>query len=248
MLKKLQAIFILITVAVVTVVMAIGLSPIMITAPFSNLMNRGVKLWCWICLKLVRARVKARGIEFIDPSRTYILIANHQSLFDIPAVVFYSPILLRMVAKKELYWIPIFGWAMFFLRFIRIDRQNRAKAIESLKRAGRRIKKGITVVLFAEGTRTTTGELLPFKKGSFVLAIHAGVPIIPVTISGTINIHNKANWLSINTGKEVEVIFGEPIAVNGYTLERREELLGLVRDRIEENYNKIRHLSVGQDS
>jgi 1-acyl-sn-glycerol-3-phosphate acyltransferase len=135
-----------------------------------------------------------------------------------------------MIAKKQLARIPLFGWAMWAGRFIFIDRKNAMKARQSIEEAGRRIHGGDSVLLFPEGTRTRDGQLGPFKKGGFHLAIQAGVPIVPVALVGTRALMPRGS-LFVRSG-EVRVILGQPVETAGMTEEQRDVLLDQVRGQI----------------
>jgi len=129
--------------------------------------------------------VEVRGREHFDPSATYLVMSNHQSHYDVPVLFHALGGNLRMVAKIELFNFPLFGRAMQEAGFIAIDRKSRDKAIESLRLAKERMMSGVNVWIAPEGTRSPDGELLPFKKGGFHLALDVGVPVLPVTVQGT---------------------------------------------------------------
>ncbi|NIP81367.1 MAG: 1-acylglycerol-3-phosphate O-acyltransferase, partial [Gemmatimonadetes bacterium] len=124
--------------------------------------------------------------EHIAPDTPQILVGNHQSWFDVPAVATNIPKSYHFVAKKELERVPIFGRAWKAAGHISIDRSDRESAVESLDRAGEQLRReGSAVVIFAEGTRAPTDALQPFKKGAFMLALHTGVPIVPFGVAGS---------------------------------------------------------------
>jgi len=186
----------------------------------------------WSRLVMTTYRVKWRAVYHADFDRTlpHIFVSNHQSQFDIPALVLSMPVDFRIVAKRELLYIPIFGWALWLAGFIFIDRSDRDRAIRRLDRAVRIVRRGTSVVVFAEGTRSPDGRLLPFKKGGFVLALKAGVPIVPVSIRGGRAVLPKGS-LRVRPGT-IEVVFGAAVPTSGYTLETKESLIAAVRDRI----------------
>ncbi len=188
------------------------------------------RLWSWLILKTFRVRSRAVRHPEFSHSRPCVYVANHQSQFDIPALVLAMPTDFRIVAKRELLFIPIFGWALWLAGFIFIDRSDRDRAIRRLDRVVRVIRRGTSVVVFAEGTRSPDGRLLPFKKGGFILAIKSGVPIVPVSIRGGRDILPKGS-LHVRRGT-IDVVFGAPIPTSPYTLETKEALIGAVRDRI----------------
>jgi len=188
------------------------------------------RFWSWLMLKTYRVRSQAVFDRGFTSARPYVYVANHQSQFDVPALVVAMPAEFRMVAKRELLYIPIFGWALWLAGFIFIDRADREKAIRSLERAPRTLRRGISIVVFAEGTRSPDGRLLPFKKGGFVMALKAGVPIVPVSIRGGRDVLPKGS-LRVKPGT-IEVVFGAPIQTSTYTLDTKEALIAAVRDRI----------------
>jgi 1-acyl-sn-glycerol-3-phosphate acyltransferase len=157
-------------------------------------------------------------------------MANHESLFDIPALVLAIPADFRIVAKRELLFVPIFGWALWLAGFVFIDRSDRESAIRKLERTVRTIRGGRSIVVFAEGTRSPDGRLLPFKKGGFILALQAGVPIVPVSIRGGRDILPKGS-LHPRPGR-IELVFGAPVPTSIYSLETKDALIARVRDRI----------------
>ena len=125
------------------------------------------------------------GREHLEPGETYLVMSNHQSLYDIPVLFRTIGASIRMIAKRELFHVPVFGGALEAAGFIAIDRRDRNAAIRSLDKARALLAGGTHVWIAPEGTRSLTGKLLPFKKGAFYLAFEAGLPILPVTLSGT---------------------------------------------------------------
>ncbi len=189
--------------------------------------------WSRSILKLAGVSVRLEGEENLDRDGAVIVIANHESWFDVWALAGWLPIEARFLAKKELSSIPIFGRAWRACGHISIDRGNRESAIASLTRAGLQIRdEGLHMVLFAEGTRSDNGELQPFKKGPFVLAIQGGVPIVPVAIIGTRRLMPKGSF-RIGRG-EIMVRVGEPIPATGMDHDDRDRLKKIVRDAVAE--------------
>jgi 1-acyl-sn-glycerol-3-phosphate acyltransferase len=165
------------------------------------------------------------------PDQPYVFMANHASSLDIWAVFVAIPCRIRLIAKKQLGRIPLFGWVMRAGRFIFIDRKNGVAARRSIDEAGQRIHDGISVLIFPEGTRTRDGSLGPFKKGGFHLAIKAGVPIVPVALRGTRELM-PAGSLLLRSGT-MTVIIGEPIATLGLSDAERAALNERVRGVVE---------------
>jgi 1-acyl-sn-glycerol-3-phosphate acyltransferase len=194
------------------------------------------RVWSWLVMKTARVRWKATYDPAFDTGKAAVYAANHQSQFDIPALVLAMPVDFRVVAKRSLLYVPVFGWALWLAGFIFIDRSNREQAIKGLDRAAGRLRRGTSVAIFAEGTRSPDGTLLPFKRGGFVLAIQAGVPVVPVTITGGRGVMPKGR-LRIRPGT-IEVHFGAPIETRDYTYESREVLIARVRSAIEDQLRK----------
>lgn len=143
------------------------------------------KLWARVILAAAGVRVDVGGEENVSKCPSCVLISNHQSGFDILALLLSVPASTRFVAKESLFRVPFLGWSMTAAGFIPIDRTNRTRALRSLRKAAESVREGRPVILFAEGTRSRDGRLAPFKRGAFHLAVEAGVPVIPVAISGS---------------------------------------------------------------
>ncbi len=193
------------------------------------------RFWTWAILKIGGIRLKVRGLDHLNPGRQYIFMANHQSNIDIPVLVqSLTKFQLRWVAKKELLLVPLFGWALWASKNIIVDRSNRLKAMASFRKAKEKIEGGISVVLFPEGTRSPSGELLPFKRGGFVLAVRTQTPIVPITINGSGAILPKGDWRI--RGGEIEVIVSEPVHVDQYRPGNLRSLLNHVRGIMESHF------------
>ncbi|HKY30163.1 MAG TPA: lysophospholipid acyltransferase family protein [Pyrinomonadaceae bacterium] len=141
----------------------------------------GGSAWLW----LSGARVRVKGRELLDPKQTYVFIANHRSYLDTATLFIHTGRRIGVLAKKELLKVPILGYGMGFVNVMAIDRTNRERALETTGAATARIRSGISFGVFAEGTRAKPGELLPFKKGAFYMAVEAGVPVVPVVFKNT---------------------------------------------------------------
>jgi len=187
-------------------------------------------------LAVAGVTLKVEGLDNVDFSRSYIYVANHASLFDIPAVLAGVPDQIRIVYKKELEKIPIFGWGLKYGKtYIAVDRASGTDAMRTLEEAAAKIRHGASVILFAEGTRSPDGKLQAFKRGAFNLAVKAGVPVVPLTINGSWNILKKKS-LKIQPG-EVTLVLSKPIAPPG--VDGKESEFGLrdeVHRAIERNY------------
>ncbi|MBW2637401.1 MAG: 1-acyl-sn-glycerol-3-phosphate acyltransferase [Deltaproteobacteria bacterium] len=201
--------------------------------PTGNTAHYIGKFWARMNLYFSGVLVSVEGGDHINREKSYIIMSNHQSHYDVLALIAYMPLQLRWVMKLELREIPIFGYCCERMGQIYIDRGHSEKAHESLKIAGEKIRNGSSVVFFPEGTRSPDGKLLPFKKGGFIIAMEAKVPILPVTVVGGRNVVPKGS-LRILPGR-MKIIIHEPISVDGYSYDRREELVAQIRGIIEED-------------
>ena len=201
-----------------------------------NKIHKVARLWAKTLLLLCNTKVKVIGEENLLSWQPQILMANHQSDFDILISLAFIPVQFRWIAKKELFTIPVFGAAMRSAGYIEIDRSNREKAIRSIDEAALSIRRGKSIMTFPEGTRSRDGEINAFKQGPFHLAIKSGVPIIPVSIIGSGSIMPKRS-LRIKPG-QIKMVIGKPIEVVRFNLERRQELMEKVRNEIIKNYNE----------
>ena len=191
---------------------------------------RVARVWSRWILVSCGVRVEAEGLENIHPDRPCVFMSNHQSQADIAALMATLPVSFRFVAKIELTRIPILGWAIRLGGHIVVDRGNRKRSIRSLERGADEIRSGTNVIIFPEGTRSKTGELQPFKSGGFHLAIGAGVPIIPVSVSGGRSIFPTGS-LRIDSGT-LRVVYGKPIPTAGLSIEDRGQLKAEVRQAV----------------
>ncbi|MBW2557736.1 MAG: 1-acyl-sn-glycerol-3-phosphate acyltransferase [Deltaproteobacteria bacterium] len=183
--------------------------------------------WARLNLALSGVPISISGDELIDKDQPYIVMANHQSYYDVFALIGYLPLPLKWVMKMELREIPIFGIACEKVGHIYIDRGNSEKAQKSLRAAGEKIRAGSSVVFFPEGTRSPDGKLQRFKKGGFVMALEAKMPILPVTVVGGRKILPRKS-LRVLPGN-MKIIIHEPIPVDKYTYETKEKLIERVR-------------------
>jgi len=177
--------------------------------PRGNLVHYIGKFWSWLNIIAAGCRVQVRGKENLDPRKTYVVMSNHQSLFDVWALIATLPLQVRWIIKIDLLRLPVFGYALKRMGHIYIDRTRGDKVRESLERAASKIRGGTSVVLFPEGSRSEDGRLLKFRKGGFILARKTGFPILPVTINGSRFVLPK-NTLGLMPGR-IELIFESPI-------------------------------------
>ena len=193
------------------------------------------RTWARSILMFSRFPVRVNGLSNIEPDKSYVYMANHQSNFDIPVLLGYLPVQFRWLAKAELFKIWGFGRAMRGAGYVKIDRFNQESAFESINEAAQKMKNGVSVMIFPEGTRSIDGRIKSFKKGGFVMALDSGVPIVPVIIKGTWPIMAKSS-LRINHG-EVEMEIAKPIDTTGYSRETKEELMEKVRTVIRQKFD-----------
>lgn len=197
--------------------------------------NATTRWWGRQVLRMCSVTVCLKGGENLEPGEHYVFVSNHASAFDIPAVLASIPGDVAIVYKRELERIPFFGWGLRLGPFIAIDRGSSAEAKRSLDLAIDTIRHKFSVLLFAEGTRTLTGKLQPFKRGAFHIAVHAGVPVIPLTINGSFSILPKQS-VSIRPG-DVELILEKPINLGGDNGKEAElQLMRQVHEQISKHY------------
>jgi len=179
-------------------------------------------------VRLAGIKIEVRGLENLQPGRSYIYMSNHVSNLDPPILVASIPGRCSVLVKKEVFRIPILGFAMKVADLVPVDRSNREAAIESVHAAAEVLRRGLNMVIYPEGTRSADGRLLPFKKGPFHLAMEARVPVIPVTILGTADLWPKGTW-AMRPGKAV-LIFHPPLDPARFA--DREELMAVARETI----------------
>jgi 1-acyl-sn-glycerol-3-phosphate acyltransferase len=195
--------------------------------PNKNVTWRFAKAQARNLSRLCGVRVRVRGLDHLGGG-PYMFTPNHQSHFDIAALLGFLPGNNRFAAKKELFAEPFLGAVLRTLGMIPIDRDNPLEAIQLL---GQLTTDLYSTIIFPEGRRSRDGNLLPFKKGPFVAAIHLGVPVVPVVCKGTQRVMPKGQYLSITPGA-VELVVLEPIPTVGMTYDDRDRLRDLVRERI----------------
>lgn len=196
------------------------------------------RLWAKWILWASGVCVDIRGLENISPNQSYIFAANHQSWYDTLVLLGYLPIQFRFLAKKELFKIPIFGWAMHSVGYIPIDRSSPREALKSMKRAAVKVREGISIIIFPEGTRSIDGEVKLFRTGGFALAIQSGRPIIPVSINGGHKVLPRDS-LKVRSGR-IMIALCRPIDSSPYSIHQKGELMERVRNVVLESFDRIR--------
>lgn len=188
----------------------------------------GTQIYAWIILRVCGIRLRVSGKEHIQPGQRYVILSNHASYFDPPALVLALGLQYRWVIKKELRKVPLFGLALETSRNLFIDRSKGADALESIKQGVAQLPDGTGILLFPEGTRSWDGRMLPFKKGGFVIARDGRLPILPVTIRGS---HDRLpkGTAAFSPG-QIEIFIHPPVNTEDRPLE---PLMAEVRRTIE---------------
>ena len=194
------------------------------------------RTWSRFILRVSRVRVDVRGLETLDQTQAYVFAANHLSMFDIWALLACLPFSVRFVAKASLFRWPLLGWHLRQSGNIRVDRHHPRRTIRAFQEAGKGIRAGVSFVVFPEGMRTWGAEVAPFKRGSFVLARHAGAPIVPITIIGSHLLLQRGSIL-INPGC-MKVIIHPTIPYEDFREQELQALAGRVRSTIVESYQE----------
>jgi 1-acyl-sn-glycerol-3-phosphate acyltransferase len=183
------------------------------------------RAWAWLILKTTGVRVQASGLEHVDPTQSYVVAANHQSIYDIPIVFTTLPLQLRIVAKESLGRIPFLGWHLQRTGHLLIDRQNPGAGI--LKRMAALVRASRSVIVFPEGTRSIDGTVARFKGGIFLLAIDSSLPVLPVSIARSRFVMMKGHIMVCP--EEVTVTVHAPMSTAGIPRERAREFAENVR-------------------
>ena len=196
---------------------------------FARIWSRWITTACGI-------QVDVHGLEHLDPRQSYVIISNHLSNFDVFVTIAALPVTVHFVAKQELLKLPFFGQALALSDHIVIDRSHPEDAVARINaRAAKQIDNGFCILFYAEGTRSPDGKVHPFKKGGVSLAIRAGLPILPMSVSGTRKFLPKGHRV-IRPGGRVRIVLDKPIETAGYPLERRDELNEVVRSVVIKNF------------
>ena len=203
--------------------------------PTGYQVERQGRRWAKSILRLAGVTVQVEGMEHLTPGGTYVFAANHRSQFDIFVLFAHLPGPFLWIAKKSLFRVPLLGQALSRMGSIPVERGNLSEAKRSLNLATERVKQGYSMIVFPEGTRATSRELLPFKKGLFIMALKAGRPVVPVSISGT-NFVQPPGVLRVRPGP-VRVVISPPLDPRQLPLKRKEDLAAAVRQAIEAHFD-----------
>jgi len=188
------------------------------------------RVWSWLILKTGRIHLRVEGLENVDPHQTVIFCSNHPSAMDIPILFVSLPVQFRFLAKRSLFHVPFLGWHLRRSGHIPVDRGRPREALKGFDQAAKRIKEGRPVVVFPEGSRSRTTEMLPFKSGTFYLAILSGVPVVPITLVGSRPVLVPDTY-HVRSGN-VRVIIHKAIPTAGLTVHDVSDLSKRVREQI----------------
>lgn len=186
--------------------------------------------WAKLILKVCGVKVEVKGLELVKRDAPQIFMVNHQSIFDIFALLAILPVDFKFILKEELMRVPVLGFSMRRAGYIAIDRENPRRAIRSMNEAARKIERGVSLVIFPEGTRSEDGGVQSFKPGGFHLAMKNGYDIVPIAIRGSREITPKGS-LRINRGS-FSMIISRPISVRNYAKREMASLMEDVRQTI----------------
>jgi 1-acyl-sn-glycerol-3-phosphate acyltransferase len=195
-------------------------------------------MWANLNCILTPVFVKVKGRENIDPKQSYVIVVNHQSAYDIIILYARLGIYFKWLMKKEIRKIPGIGFGSQAIGHILIDRSSTKAAIETINYAKSKIKDGTSMLIFPEGTRSRTHDMLPFKKGAFWFAFDLNLPILPVTINGTREIL-PSETMNLLPGK-AEIIIHPPININNYSKDNMADLIEKTRNLIYSGMKKSR--------
>ncbi len=189
------------------------------------------QIWSGFIIAISGVKLVVEGKENIPKHKNVIYASNHESSFDIPILFKALPVPLFFLAKAELQKIPIFGWFMGAVGMVFVDRANHKNALNSLKRAGKEIKKGKDIISFPEGTRTRDGKMKLFRRGTFVLALECSIDIVPIAIVGSREVNPPGFRI---TPGVIKVCIGKPIDVNHFEKKKPDELALFVENLVKE--------------
>ena len=173
--------------------------------------HRCARAWSRLILATTGVRVRVRGRELVEPGRSYVFVSNHQSIYDFPILITSIPFELRILAKASLRAFPVLGWHLRYTGHLLIDRERAGRA--TLRKVAGLMHCGHSLIVFPEGTRSADGQVLRFKRGLFLLAIEAGLPVVPVAVTGSRHVMPKGRLMTCPG--DVEVVIHEPLSTAG---------------------------------
>ena len=173
--------------------------------------HRCARAWSRLILATTGVRVRTRGRKRVEPGRSYVFVSNHQSIYDFPILITSIPFELRILAKASLGAFPVLGWHLRYTGHLLVDRERAGRA--TLRKVGGLMRRGHSLIVFPEGTRSIGGEVLRFKRGLFLLAIEAGLPVVPVAVRGSRHVMPKGRLMTCPG--DVELVIHEPLPTAG---------------------------------
>jgi 1-acyl-sn-glycerol-3-phosphate acyltransferase len=194
--------------------------------PSGDFAHKCARAWSRLILKTTGVGVTVEGLDRLDPSRSYVFAANHQSIYDIPILFASIPFQLRIIAKASLGRIPFMGWHLRRTGHVLVDRSKPGAGV--VRKMARLAEAGHSLIVFPEGTRSTDGSVARFKGGPFVIALQAGLPVVPITLVGSRHVMFKGQ-LMVRPGR-VTVIVHDPIDTSGVPRESAREFASNVHD------------------
>jgi 1-acyl-sn-glycerol-3-phosphate acyltransferase len=196
-----------------------------------NFGHRCARAWSWLILKTSGVRVAIEGLERLDASRSYVFAANHQSIYDIPILFASLPFQLRILSKDSIGRVPFLGWHLRRTGHVLVDRARPGAGV--VRKMARLVKQGHSLLVFPEGTRSTDGSVARFKGGPFVIALQAGLPVVPITVVGSRHVMFRGQVM-VRPGR-VTVIVHEPIETTGVPRDAARDFASTVRDIVAAN-------------
>jgi len=231
-LKTLKSIWLVFWWIVASIVFFLPISLCGLVEPSGRLAFRCCQGWTWWATVIGRVRVEVVRNPNLDRTRSYIIMSNHQSLFDIPALMLGLGLQFRWVIKKSYVYAPFFGWALWVTRHVFIDRSNPKRAMQSMEALAKKLPRGVSVMVFPEGTRSASNDMGKFKFGGFLLAVNTGLPILPVTVNGSWRVLPDKRSMGFIPGP-IQIVVGEPLETKGYDRKTAQELVERTRTAIE---------------
>lgn len=227
MLKTFKAIWIFSWAILLTLLLFLPIVIAALAGKRGDAAFHGTQVFAWVILKVCGIRLVVRGREHIQPNQRYVILSNHASYFDPPALVLALGLQYRWVIKKELRKVPLFGLALETSRNLFIDRARGSDALESIKQGVAQLPDGTGILMFPEGTRSWDGQLLPFKKGGFVIARDGQLPILPITVRGS---HDRLpKGQAAFTPGVIEIVIHPPVATADRDLDSlRDQVRGTI--------------------
>jgi len=231
MAKALKAAWIVLWWALASIVFFVPISLAGLVGPSGRLAFRLCQGWTWWATFVCGVRLEIARNPSLDRSRSYVIMSNHQSLYDIPALMLGLGLQFRWVIKKSFVYVPLFGWALWLARHVFIDRSNPKRSLRSMDAAARRLPRGVSIAVFPEGTRSDDGVIREFKSGGFLLAVRNGLPILPVTVNGSWRVLPDKRSMAFRPGP-IQLIVGEPIETAGMDRKELDALIERTRAAI----------------